>query len=651
MDLETLLLAVRSLHDLPGLVAALGHQPLWEEMPDESRSPGAHRGNRVTVVGRTGELPWFAIESQAPEKAARGLAGRMSRRGRICLVFALDSVRRSLALSVGFGGLPGLELDLGSPDSGAVASLARLAGAFEGGSLAFAAKAADAVAAETVGRRFFREFRSTLERVAAGLPGPMHASDRHDLALLQLTRVLFLYFIQTKGWLGGRERFLGEEVDRCLGRRRRIHRDLLKPLFFGTLNRPQLGRSRTAAGFGSIPFLNGGLFEPHPLERRLGGDIPNEVWRDAFDQLFEKFHFTIAERDRRGGVAPDMLGRVFEGVMAPEVRRASGTFYTPAALVGSLLDAALIGLVAGRLNCGESEAERRLHDTDPESSRILASLTLLDPAVGSGAFLLGALERLSAIGSTESASARKRRILQRNLFGVDQSAAAVRLTELRLWLAVIADDPADHADEVEPLPNLDCLIRQGDSLFDPIGTLEWSPRTPALVAELSELRHAVVTASGSDKRALVRRLRTVEGRTFGQSLDSAEARVSAEVAEYLLYARGNDLFGQRRGLDREARARLRSLRARLRTLRQLRRKLTREAEVPWFHYQSHFADVFSESGFDIVMCGVASNVPTAGPPTGRSFGLMQRLACGWAKESETGGLPPLWPTAGSPWCS
>ena len=601
MDLETLLLAVRSLHDLPGLVAALGHQPLWEEVPDESRRSEAHSGNRVTVVGRTGELPWFAIESRAPEKAARALAGRMSRRGRICLVLALDSVKRCLAISVGFGGLPGLELDLVSPNSGALASLARLTGAVEGGSLAFAAKAADAVAAETVGRRFFREFRSTLERVAAGLPGPMHASDRHDLALLQLTRVLFLYFVQTKGWLGGRERFLGEEVDRCLGRGRRIHRDLLRPLFFGTLNRPQSGRSRTAVGFGSIPFLNGGLFEPHPLERRFRGDIPNEVWRDAFDRLFEKFHFTVAERDRRGGVAPDMLGRVFEGVMAPEVRRASGTFYTPAALVGSLLDAALIGLVAGRLGCGESEAERRLHDTDPESSRILASLTLLDPAVGSGAFLLGALDRLSAFGGAQNVSARKRWILQRNLFGVDLSAAAVRLTELRLWLAVIADDPADHADDVEPLPNLDCLVRQGDSLFDPIGTLQWSGRTPALVAELAELRHAVVTASGSDKRALVRRLRTVEARTFGQSLDAAEGRASAEVAECLLHARGNDLFGQRRGLDRELRARLRSLRARLRTLRQLRRKLSREAEVPWFHYQSHFADVFSEGGFDIVI--------------------------------------------------
>ena len=61
---------------------------------------------------------------------------------------------------------------------------------------------------------------------------------------------------------------------------------------------------------------------PHPLERRLRRDIPNDLWRDAFDGLFERFHFTL-EADEHGGVAPDMLGRVFEGVMAPDQRRAS----------------------------------------------------------------------------------------------------------------------------------------------------------------------------------------------------------------------------------------------------------------------------------------------------------------------------------------
>ncbi len=602
MDLETLLPTIRSLHDLTRLVAALGHQPLWEELPEEPRNGARRLEPRMTAVGRTGELPWFAIESQRPEQEAGRLARRLSNRGRLCLVLALDSSDGRLALAVGYGACPRLELNLRKPSLEALASVRKLAATPEGGSLAFAARAAEAFSSETVGRRFFQEFRRALEDLSAGLPGRIHSEDRHSLALLQLTRVLFLYFIQAKGWLGGREQFLAEEVDGCLRRNRRIHRDLLRPLFFGTLNRPKETRGRAGAAFGPIPFLNGGLFEPHPLERRFPADIPNEPWRNTFDRLFERFHFTVAENERRGGIAPDMLGRVFEGVMAPRARRASGTFYTPALLVGSMLDATMSALLANRFKCSETEAERRLQDRDPRAVRILGSITLLDPAVGSGAFLLGALDRLSVMASGANPAARKRHVLQRNLFGVDQSAAAVRLTELRLWLSVIADDPAERTDEVDPLPNLDSLIRQGDSLFDPIG--QWSEppaRTKEIVGELSGLRRAVITASGTEKRTLVRRLRVVEARALAESLCAAESRIDGDIAECLHQARGNDLFGQRRGLDSELRSRLERLRSRRRSFRADRRRLARDEEVPWFHYQSHFADVFASGGFDVVV--------------------------------------------------
>jgi hypothetical protein len=598
MYLETLLPTIRSLEDLPKLVAALGHQPLWEQVP----ATHGTRGAAIVVVGRTSELPWFAVEDQSAGGAAARLAGSLSKRGRISLVLALNRERRRLTLAVGVDRFPSLALDLEKPSREGLTSLARLVATSEGGALAFAIRAADALSGEAVGRRFFREFRATLERLSAGLPGPMPPEDRHSLALLQLTRVLFLYFIQTKGWLAGRDRFLAEEVDRCLRRGRRIHRDLLRPLFFGTLNRVQAARSRSAASFGAIPFLNGGLFEPHPLERRFRADIPNHLWRDAFDGMFERFHFTVAENEQHGGVAPDMLGRVFEGVMAPAARHASGTFYTPVRLVGRVLDAALSALLAGRLHCGHPEAERRLSDPDPEAARVLASITLLDPSVGSGAFLLGALERLAAVGSGADLSARKRRVLQKNLFGVDQSAAAVRLTELRLWLAVIADDPSRDANQVRPLPNLDCLVRQGDSLFDPIHHTGLAPaQRPAEIAELSRLRQTFIGASGAEKRELGRRLRALEAGALAESLRAAERETSGDVAECLQSARGRDLFGQPRGLDHELRRRLEQLRSRARTLRAARRRLARDGELPWFHYQSHFADVFARGGFDLVV--------------------------------------------------
>ena len=516
---------------------------------------------------------------------------------------ALDLERRRLGVAVAFEGTPSLEVELDRPDPAALACLGRLVGPASDGAAAYAARIADALSAEAVGRRFFRQFKATLDRMAEGLPTTLRGEERRSLALLQLTRVLFLYFIQAKGWLAGRDRFLADAVDGCLARKRGVHRDLLRPLFFGTLNRPPAERSRAAAAFGAVPFLNGGLFEPHPLERSLRGDIPNPLWRDAFDELFERFHFVVSERGEGGAIAPDMLGRVFEGVMAPDVRRASGTYYTPAALVSSMIDAALVALVAGHAGCREAEALRRIEHRDPSAAAVLDRVTILDPAAGSGAFLLGALDRLAALAGRNGAPAAecRRRILQRSLFGVDRSAAAVRLTELRLWLAVIADDREQRPERVAPLPNLDCLIRQGDSLFEPVGSgLALRAADPSLAQEIASLRRRLVTATGTRKRELVRELRAAECRAAEASLRAADAATRARVDECLRAARAVDLFGERRGADREIRTCLAEARAELRALRAARRTLAREREVPWFHYQSHFADVFAAGGFDII---------------------------------------------------
>jgi hypothetical protein len=588
MDLRSLLRDIRRPQDLMRLVAWWGHEAVWERVPDS--------GTELRVVGRYGEFPWLALSADDPEKAGRALARRWASRGRLGGVLALASDAKRLAVAVALDGVPTVSLDLGAPDPVALGCVRRLAGTGEH-ALAYAVRAAEALAGEAVGRRFYREFAAALERMAQGLPGPARAEDRRAYALLQLTRVLFLYFIQAKGWLAGRDRFLAESVDACLGRGRRLQRDLLRPLFFGTLNRPAPERGRIATSFGAIPFLNGGLFEPHPIERRLECDVPNPIWRDAFDGLFERFHFTVAEGAGDGRIAPDMLGRVFEGVMAPDARRASGTYYTPATLVHQLLDAAMSAHVARHLRCGESEAERRLAEREAQSVALLEQVSILDPAVGSGAFLLAALEKLGG-----ASSARRRAVLNRNLFGVDRSAAAVRLTELRLWLAVIAEDPAQTPELVQPLPNLDCLIRQGDSLFEPVGSgLRLRPVESGLAEALRAARCQVVMATGREKRSQIRRLQELEVRATASALTAAEAELRESVEELLREARGNNLFGQRHGLDREARARIGRIRRDIHALGRARRSVVREREVPWFHYQCHFADVFARGGFDLVV--------------------------------------------------
>ena len=234
---------------------------------------------------------------------------------------------------------------------------------------------------------------------------------------------------------------------------------------------------------------------------------------------------------------------------------------------------------------------------------VLTELSLLDPAVGSGAFLLGALDRLASLTAPEGrpTPSDRRRILQRNLFGVDRSAAAVRLTELRLWLAVIADDGEDRPERVEPLPNLDCLVRQGDSLFEPVGGVRLPMADPALADAVAGLRQRLVSATGPAKRELARALRLAECRAAEASLRAGEAEARARVAECVLAARCPNLFGERRGMDRELAAQLTQARADLRALRGAQRTLTRDRELPWFHYQSHFADVFATGGFDLVV--------------------------------------------------
>jgi hypothetical protein len=589
VDLADTLKGIRALEDLPALAAALGHEPLWDEVPG-GREP-------TVVVGRKGDFPWYAVAGPRAEQGAWALARRMAARGRLCGAFGIDPDRRRLTVAVSLSGAPRLTLELDAPDPAAVAKLRRLGASGWAGGTGYAVYAADVLAGETVGLRFFRQFRHTLERMAAGLPGPLPTADRHALALLQLTRVLFLYFVQAKGWLGGNERFLAEAVDGCLSRRRKIHRDLLRPLFFGTLNRPLAERGRTALRLGPIPFLNGGLFEPHALERRLRRDIGNDLWRDAFDLLFERFHFTLTEGQHEG-IAPDMLGRVFEGVMAPDERRASGTYYTPAALVHDLLGQGLATVLSHRLQCTEAEAERRLFEGEAKARRLVRTLRILDPAVGSGAFLLGALEWLSGAGGSAE---QRRRILRRNLFGVDRNGTAVRLTELRLWLAVIAGDLSERPEQVRPLPNLDCLIRQGDSLFDPVGSGLRTGADPAIATRLGALRSRVVVLTGSAKRTALRELARAEARVAEASLAQADATLRAAVAECLEEARSADLFGRRHGLHGAGAARLAELRRELRQVAALRRSLLREREVPWFDYHVQFADVFAGGGFDLVV--------------------------------------------------
>src|SRR6185369_7307876 len=134
---------------------------------------------------------------------------------------------------------------------------------------------------ESVTRRFFERFRSAVAGVAAALAmecPPEPADDIAAEALLILSRLLFLSFVQEKGWLNGERRFLADRLHAAVATGEAFYASVLVPLFFGCLNTPVAERDAASLVLGRIPYLNGGLFERTGFElRNAEVHLPNEL--------------------------------------------------------------------------------------------------------------------------------------------------------------------------------------------------------------------------------------------------------------------------------------------------------------------------------------------------------------------------------------
>jgi len=594
--------SIARLEDLPGLALELRFDPTWHEIGPASFGLDDTSVPRLALVGRQGGLQLIAAQSGQPEAAVQRLARSTSQRGLLALIASFDPLRRRLAFAASVADAPVAVMTTTRLRPVDIRILERGSSHDEGLALSRCLTWADALAGRTLDQRFFRQFRATLSAAVAELPSRIPGRDRHALALLDLTRILFLYFVQERGWLDGRPRFLAEELDRVLQSGGGVARRLLRPLFFGTLNRPIERRSAAARHFGQIPFLNGGLFEPHPLERRWQADLLDGFWVDAFEQLFERYHFTIgSEAGPRAAIGPDMLGRVFEGVMDPDTRKDTGAFYTPSALVDTLIRSSFEAWLAGKLGCPIDEARTELTELTPRALEALRGVTVLDPAAGSGAFLLGALRLLVRlrVRNGEDAATATRSVIASNLFGVDINPNAVHLAELRLWLEVIRADRDAPPEAIPPLPNLDALIRQGDSVLER-HDLPVALRSSG-ADRLGELRNRVLTATGEAKRAAVRALRRAEHDAMDRALEAAIESLERRIRDLVASGTGQSLFGDASTLSRAGRTELRRLRTERSRLRAARRRLVSNGILPWFHFGSQFADLMGRGGFDLIV--------------------------------------------------
>jgi len=475
----------------------------------------------------------------------------------------------------------------------------------------------DTLGRDSLTRRFYRILEQVVANLAASAtfgtaPIRVPPSERTDLALLYVSRLLFLSFIQTKGWLDHDRRFLHNTFARCMERGGDYHRRILLPLFFGTLNTPPRARAAAARAFGRIPFLNGGLFARTPLERRRPRlRFPDDMLGVVFGELLSRYRFSPREESANwseAAVDPEMLGKAFESLMEANHRRASGAFYTPRRLVATVSRAALAHALATRTISPDS-ALAALDGHVPngeDAGRLLDrcdDITILDPACGSGAFLVHILEQVAALrsqlGDPRPVWQLRRDMLTKSIFGVDINPTAVWLCELRLWLSVVIDCDTRDPMLVPPLPNLDRHIRIGDSLagdaFDLVvrAPSRGSPR-------LAQLRERYARSSGRRKHTLQRALDRAERTLVVAHLERQLAASSARRRDILTALRGRDLFGTRTTPASIARQRLAAERDRSRSLSASLRDVRNGGALP-FAWITHFPDVARAGGFTTIL--------------------------------------------------
>ena len=306
-----------------------------------------------------------------------------------------------------------------------------------------------------------------------------------------LGRIVFLHFLQKKGWLGvpagkewgeGDRDFMLKLFKNATERQKEnFLDDILEDLFAEGLDRNRSDKGdlydTEVNGIGKcrIPYLNGGLFERDDLDKK-SSHFPAEYF-DSLLTMLSQYNFTIDENDPNDaevGVDPEMLGRIFENLL--EDNKDKGAFYTPKEIVQYMCRESVIAYLQTDQKEEDKECIRQfvtthdaalLGDLKEDIDQKLIDVKICDPAIGSGAFPMGLLRELffcrSAIepNIVENAANIKRHIIQNNIYGVDIERGAVDIARLRFWLSLIVDEKSPEA-----LPNLDFKIMQGNSLLE-----------------------------------------------------------------------------------------------------------------------------------------------------------------------------------------
>ncbi len=375
-------------------------------------------------------------------------------------------------------------------------------GANEEGWLAQWAKAFDK---EPLTKEFFKRFEAAIEALKDDLEKnqKLASAQAYSRAQLLLERLLFLYFLQNRGWLDQKRDYLLSNFVAHRGKPQEhsYYADFLERLFFTLSTPPDFKGPGSGLRLPGVPFLNGGLFDDDEFaqtETRKKENPPlrirNATFAFVFDELLEVFNFTVREDtplNQDVAVDPEMLGKVFESIVlhaeaadpdavAPDKRKATGSYYTPRIVVHFICRESLCQYLLQRLP-PDQDWNRRLRaamdilaldglDADelallktllsPAEGKLLAglieNLKCCDPSVGSGAFPVGLLHELLNFRRVVEAAANgyvdpvrkhgnqwvhdtKAQIVENCLYGVDLQQQAIEICRLRLWLSLVVD--------------------------------------------------------------------------------------------------------------------------------------------------------------------------------------------------------------------
>lgn len=427
-----------------------------------------------------------------------------------------------------------------------------------------------------------------------------------DYIKKMMGRIVFLYFLQSKGWLAGNLHYMhdlfydaseevkGDFLDK-----------VLEPMFFGLLNTRPEDRSSAPLvnGVGvkyipnadEIPYLNGGLFQQEKIDE-VESVFPAGMFQSLFD-FFDSYNFTIDENDPNDaevGVDPEMLGKIFENLL--EDNKDKGAFYTPKEIVRYMCQESLTAY----LQTGIDDAEVKEHianfvkTNDVEelggaSSELAMSIDqklidvkICDPAIGSGAFPMGLLRELYScrksieIFEEDNAADIKRHIIQNNIYGVDIEKGAVDIARLRFWLALIIDEK-----EPMPLPNLDFKIMQGNSLLESYKGVDLDVTSKKLKTGKDTKKTRGVLSLGFEETDVQKIIQDLVKSYFSITDHTLRAQRRQQIDKYVkdyikVCAEGNHEVQD--AVD--------------------------ELEIPndqFFLWHTYFADVFEQGGFDIVI--------------------------------------------------